>query len=384
MLIVDAHEDLAYNMLNFGRDYSLPAEETRRREMGAQVPERRGEALLGWPDYQRGRVAVVFGTLFAAPARRCHDELDKLCYRDAEEAHRLYRSQIDQYHRLVEEHPDKFRLITGKDDLEQVLSAWRAFEDQPVEPSERENHQADFEGDASAHPDGRRVGLVVLMEGAEGVRQPAELEQWWQWGLRLIGLAWAGTRFCGGTREPGPLTREGRELLEAMAAFGFTLDISHMDEAAALQALDSYEGRIIASHCNAQALLEGYDGNRHLSDRVIRGLLERQGIIGTVPFNAFLRADWKRGDSREDIGLALVVDQIDYICQMAGDARHVGLGSDFDGGFGLQSTPYEIDTVADLQKLAPMLQDKGYRQDDVAGILGQNWIGLLEDTLPEN
>jgi membrane dipeptidase len=384
MLIVDAHEDLAYNMLNFGRDYSLPAEETRRREMGAQVPERRGEALLGWPDYQRGRVAVVFGTLFAAPARRCHDELDKLCYRDAEEAHRLYRSQIDQYHRLVEEHPDKFRLITGKDDLEQVLSAWRAFEDQPVEPSERENHQADFEGDASAHPDGRRVGLVVLMEGAEGVRQPAELEQWWQWGLRLIGPAWAGTRFCGGTREPGPLTREGRELLEAMAAFGFTLDISHMDEAAALQALDSYEGRIIASHCNAQALLEGYDGNRHLSDRVIRGLLERQGIIGTVPFNAFLRADWKRGDSREDIGLALVVDQIDYICQMAGDARHVGLGSDFDGGFGLQSTPYEIDTVADLQKLAPMLQDKGYRQDDVAGILGQNWIGLLEDTLPEN
>jgi membrane dipeptidase len=384
MLIVDAHEDLAYNMLNFGRDYSLPAEETRRREMGAQVPERRGEALLGWPDYQRGRVAVVFGTLFAAPARRCHDELDKLCYRDAEEAHRLYRSQIDQYHRLVEEHPDKFRLITGKDDLEQVLSAWRAFEDQPVEPSERENHQADFEGDASAHPDGRRVGLVVLMEGAEGVRQPAELEQWWQWGLRLIGPAWAGTRFCGGTREPGPLTREGRELLEAMAAFGFTLDISHMDEAAALQALDSYEGRIIASHCNAQALLEGYDGNRHLSDRVIRGLLERQGIIGTVPFNAFLRADWKRGDSREDIGLALVVDQIDYICQLAGDARHVGLGSDFDGGFGLQSTPYEIDTVADLQKLAPMLQDKGYRQDDVAGILGQNWIGLLEDTLPEN
>ena len=222
----------------------------------------------------------------------------------------------------------------------------------------------------------------MLMEGAEGVRSPAELEEWYTGGLRLIGPAWAGTRFCGGTREPGPLTAEGHALLEGMAQFGFILDLSHMDEKAALQALDVYPGNIVATHANALALLKGSDSNRHLSDRVLQGLLERDGISGVVAYNGFLRADWKRGDRRDLVGLRQVAAQIDYICQMAGDARHVGLGSDFDGGFGWQSVPAEINTIADLQKLAPLLEEMGYTQADIAAILGENWIARLRATLP--
>jgi membrane dipeptidase len=169
-----------------------------------------------------------------------------------------------------------------------------------------------------------------------------------------------------------------------MAAFGFTLDISHMDEKAALQALDAYPGEVIASHANALALLKGADTNRHLSERVVRSLIERGGIIGVVPYNSFLATGWRQGDRREAVPLDRVVAQIDYICQIAGDARHAGIGSDFDGGFGLQSAPDGIDTIADLQKLVPLLSRRGYSESDVAAILGENWLALLRRALPES
>jgi len=211
-LIVDAHEDIAYNILNFGRDYTRAAVETRRLEYesGSAAPEHNGETLLGWPDYQRGRVAVVFSTLFVTPIRRRTGEWDKQAYADFDQAHRLYRTQLDAYHKLEDDHPDHFRLIASRADLETVLTHWA-------------------DSKAESHP----VGLVPLMEGAEGVRTPSELDEWWEWGVRVIGPAWAGTRFCGGTREPGPLTDEGRLLLKAMADIGFTLDLSHMDELSA-------------------------------------------------------------------------------------------------------------------------------------------------------
>jgi membrane dipeptidase len=198
----------------------------------------------------------------------------------------------------------------------------------------------------------------------------------------MIGPAWAGTRFCGGTHDPGPLTGEGRALLEAMAELGFTLDLSHMDELSARQALDLYEGPIIASHANAAALLPGYDGNRLLSEDVIRGLLARDAIIGVVPFCMFLKNGWKMEDGRADVTLATLAAHVDHICQMAGDARHVGLGSDFEGGFGLGSIPAGMDTIADLQSLGPILNAKGYHNEEVTAILGENWLRHLRTYLP--
>ena len=360
-LIVDAHEDIAYNILNFGRDYTRAAVETRRLEYesGSTAPEHNGETLLGWPDYQRGRVAVVFGTLFVTPIRRRTGEWDKQAYADFEQAHRLYRTQLDAYHKLADDHPDYFRLIASRADLETVLTHWA-------------------DSKAESHP----VGLVPLMEGAEGVRTPSELEEWWEWGVRVIGPAWAGTRFCGGTRDPGPLTDDGRLLLKAMADIGFTLDLSHMDELSARQSLDLYPGPIIASHANAAALLPGYDGNRLLRDDVLQGILERDGIIGVVPLCKFLNLEWKFGDPRDSITLETLAAHVDRICQMAGDARHVGLGSDFDGGFGLSAVPAGMDTIADLQKLGPVLAAKGYNDEQVAAVLGKNWLRHLQTFLP--
>jgi membrane dipeptidase len=370
MLIVDAHQDLAWNMMAFGRDYTRSVVETRRIEAGGPTQQLNGEALLGWPEYQRGRVALVFASLFATPERHCTDVWKKLCYADAAQAAHIYHLQMDLYDRMADDHPDKFQIVRTRADLEQVLTGW-----------ERLLAQESTAGHPEAEPS-CPVGLVVSMEGADCIQDPSELEEWWQRGVRLIGPAWCGNRFSGGTREPGPLTVQGVALLERMADLGFGLDLTHMDEQAVLQALDVYPGTLLASHSNAQTLLRDQAGNRHLSDRVIDGILERGGVIGIVPFNQFLKPGWRLGDPRHEVDMDWVIAQIDYICQRAGDAHHVGLGTDFDGGFGLQSVPLGIDSIADLHKLAPLLAEKGYSPGEIAAVLGKNWINLLQSILP--
>jgi membrane dipeptidase len=364
-LIIDSHQDIAWNMLTYGRDYTRSVHVTRRLEAGTSTPERNGDCLVGWPEYQRGQVAVVFATLFAAPARK-REVGDALLYADYETAHRLYRNQLDVYRSLADAHPDKFRLVSSTKELDSVVEHWS----QPA-------HAARDEG----HP----VGLIYLMEGADGIRSPHELGEWYEQGLRIIGLAWAGTRYSGGTSEPGPLTDEGRKLLSALTDYNFILDLSHMDELAALESLDRYGGPVIATHSNCAALMQGSETNRHLPDHVIRGLIERDGVIGLIPLNTFLKVGWLRqnGSRREEVSLDAFVAHIDHVCQLAGDAEHAGIGSDFDGGFGLQSIPPELDTIADLQMVASRLEALGYGEADAANILGGNWLRFLRKHLPE-
>ena len=360
-ILVDAHEDLAWNMLTFGRDYTRTVPQTRTLEANTAVPQQIGHTLLGIDAYRRARAAVVFATLFAGPIRRQEHAWDTLSYRDDEEAHSLYSQQLDAYHRLCDTHPDDFRLITSRTQLQAHLAQW----ENPA-PGE-------------ALP----IGLVVLMEGAEGVRHVEELPEWWERGVRLIGPAWAGTRFCGGTREPGPLTTEGHELLEAMGDQGFVLDLSHMDEQAAFQALERYEGTVIASHANPLAMLPGIESNRFLSDQLLETAFERDVVVGVVPYNLFLDPNWVKGMRKELVTIDKVAAHIDYICQRAGDALHAGFGSDFDGGFSVAHVPAEIDTLADLHKIAPLLAEKGYQPADIEAIFGKNWLNMLQSALPE-
>lgn len=360
-LMIDAHCDLAWNMLTFGRDYIRAAADTRAIENRSPTVERNGDTLIGWPDYQRGQVAIVFSTLFAGPIRTREESWDRFCYASADEAHAMDMEQLDLYHKLAETRPEYFRLIGNSRDLQEHLTVWQG----PV-------------------GDPKPIGLVVLMEGADAIRSADELAEWYGKGVRLVGLSWAGTRYAGGTKEPGPLTDDGRRLLKAMSEFNLVLDLSHMDERAAAEALDVYDGPIVATHVNCLALLPDFPTNRHFSDAVLSKLIQRGGIIGNVPVNSFLKTGWNRksGSHREEVSLDSFVAHLDHICQLAGDSLHAGIGSDFDGGFGLQSVPPEIDTIADLQKIVPMLIARGYAEADAANILGLNWRRLLEDSLP--
>jgi membrane dipeptidase len=267
---------------------------------------------------------------------------------------------LNFYHHLAETQADAFRLVFTKQDLKNHLSLWLS---QPKEI--------------------KPIGIVPLMEGAEGIIDLDELPTWWESGLRIIGLAWAGNRFCGGTREPGKLTAEGRDLIHAMAEVGFVLDLSHMDEPAALECLDLYPGQIIASHANAAKLVKGYNSNRLLSDEVITKLIARDGLIGVSPINAFLNANWKKDGGKPAVSLRLVAEQIDYVCQMAGDVRHIGIGTDFDGGLGVEQVPAEIDTIADLPLLFPFLEELGYDSVEIDKIASGNFLDMIETTLPD-
>ena len=364
-MIIDSHEDLAWNIVNLGRDYTKSAYEIRTAEQNTPIPAYNGNTLLGWPQYQEARVAIVFSTLYCAPRRLDQGKYPVSVYETPDEAHKCYRENLDAYLRLTDEHPDKFRLILNQLDLDQHLVIWQDHLKKPAE---------------TPPP----IGLVILMEGAEGVREPAEVEQWYEWGVRMIGPAWAGNRYCGGTREPGPLTKEGFALLDHMASLNLILDISHMDHQSARQSLDTYKGQVIASHANAEALIKGIPINRHLKDETIHQLIERDGVMGIVPLNAFLNWGWRDEGGRAAMSLDPIIAQIDHVCQIAGNTHHVGLGTDFDGGFGVESVPPEIDTIADLPKLAPKLAEKGYNQEDINRIFSGNWLRILKDNLPNS
>ncbi len=262
-MIVDAHIDLAWCQIVLGRDYRRSAEETRRLESGRSPESRTGEAVFGWPDCLRGGVGVIVATLFASPDRLCSRPWETQCYADPEGAHRMYSGQLDLYHRLADAQPDAFCILGSAADLEAHLSAWQAGQ--------------------------RRLGIVILMEGADPIREPSEVEHWVERGVRWIGPAWGATRYAGSASEPGPLTPDGERLLDRMQALGLVLDLSHMAEQAAWQALDRYTGTVVASHSNPRALLPGVDmPERHLSDdsdrrdrRARRG--DRRGAGEQVP-----------------------------------------------------------------------------------------------------
>ena len=167
-----------------------------------------------------------------------------------------------------------------------------------------------------------------------------------------------------------------------MGANGFILDLSHMDPEAAFQSLEIYEGPVIVSHANAKSLVKGAMFNRLLEDDLLRALLERDAVIGVVPLNSFLNWNWKAEGSRQKVSLRMLAEQVDYICQMAVDARHVGIGSDFDGGYGVESVPAEVDSIADLPKLNPFLLEMGYSDEAVRGIDAGNFLRVLESSLP--
>lgn len=370
--IIDAHEDLAHTSLTYGRNYLLSAHETRRLEQGSIAEENNGQTVLGWPDYQRGQVAIIFGTLFLAAEKYRIGNFGQFYYNTLEEAYRLNRMQADYYQKIAEEHPDKFRQIKTLPELEAHLAHW-------------EEHPARYPDETNP------VGLVMLMESAEGLRSLDELQEWWQAGVRIIGPVWAGSRFCGGSFENGRFTPEGFDLMRVMSELGFALDVTHMNEISTLTAIDAYDGVVVATHSNVRARIkvgEGSryptdaNGERHLGDEEIRRLTARGGVIGLLPYNRFFITDWTPEMGRHAVTLEYMVDHIDHICQISGDAGHVGIGTDFDGGFGYPAIPEEMDTIADLPRLVEVLDRRGYNKNDVVAILGGNWRRILERILP--
>lgn len=343
-LIVDAHEDLAYNALSLGRDPRRGVHEARALEPAHPSG---GVATVGLPEFLAGNVRVVFGTVYVSPVGGSNTP--GKTYETPEQANVLGQEQL-AYYALLSGDP-RIKLITDRADL-----------------------------DFCIHSDKPQLGIVILMEGADPILQPSDVNTWYEAGVRIIGPAWSQTRYSGGTGKPGPLTKLGKELMREMSRAGIMLDTSHMAEESFFQALDLFEGTVIASHSNARKFVPT---DRQLSDDMIRALVKRDAVIGAVFYNQFLKNQWRQnGGVKADVTFETVIDHMKHICDIAGDASHCGIGTDFDGGFGMEATPKEIDTVADLQKFGTALAKAGFKDAEIIGIMGGNWLRVLERGLP--
>jgi membrane dipeptidase len=341
--IVDGHLDLAFSVTDHGRDFEADISAIRALE---PEPGERGHATVSLPELRRAGVAVAFATLYASPAELWTKpgEVNPGGYSTPQEAEAQALRQLEVYEGWAAK--DLVRIINSAGDLEHHLSLWR----EDLKP-----------------------GLVVLMEGADPIVSPQDLETWYARGVRIIGTSWGKTRYAGGTESSGGLTQLGRELVQGMVGLGIPLDASHQSWEAFWDSLDLGVQRIIATHSNPFALRP--TTNRHLTDAMIREIGARDGMVGVVLLNSFLEPRWTREDRRVPVTLERVKLHFEHIAALIGWDR-VGIGSDLDGGFGSLETP-GLETIADLRRIGEIVPEQA--RD---GVLGGNWLEWLRRNLP--
>jgi membrane dipeptidase len=164
-----------------------------------------------------------------------------------------------------------------------------------------------------------------------------------------------------------------------MRELGIVLDVTHLTDEAFWEAIELYDGPVWASHNNCRKFVPH---QRQFSDDQLKVLIERGAVIGAV-FDAWMmHTGWERGTTTPqsaDLRMERIVEHIDHICQLAGNVRHCGIGSDLDGGYGTEQTPQDLQSIADLRQLAPILARRGYSLEDREAIMHGNWIRLLNE-----
>jgi membrane dipeptidase len=351
MLIIDAHLDLAWNALQWNRNIQHSVYTIRTGE--SNISGRgRGQGTVALPEMRKGRIALCFATLLARSTGHAIQNLD---YSSPYQAYATAQGQLAYYQALDE--AGEVHLIKNREELDKHIAAWQRWDDETdlTQP---------------------RLGLVISMESADPILVPEQLSAWKEAGVRIIGPAHYGPgRYAGGTSTELGLGFEGKQLLREMEKLGILLDLTHLSDESFWEALDCFNGLVLASHNNCRALVPH---QRQFDNKQIRAIISRDGVIGVALDNWMIRPGWTRGaKENERVTFAHITDHIDYMCQLAGNSHHAAIGSDLDGGFGREQSPSDLDTIADLQHIAEILSKRGYRDDDIASIMHGNWLRLL-------
>jgi membrane dipeptidase len=363
MLIFDAHLDLAMNALEWNRDLTRPLDEIRHRERGLTDKPDRGNATVSLPEMRRGGIGLCVATQIARYVKPGNPLPG---WHSPEQARAQTQGQLAWY-RAME---DAGQMVQIKDaaSLERHLRVWQAG----VQAAAGQGTQ-NREGAAP-------IGYILNLEGADSIITLKHLERSYAQGLRAVGPAHYGPGiYAQGTDATGGLGERGRELLKEMERLGIILDVTHLCDESFWEALDHFQGRIWASHSNCRALVPH---NRQFSDGQIKVLIERGAVIGGALDAWMLVPGWVRGQTTpESAGLKLerLVDHIDHICQLAGNAWHCGIGSDLDGAFGREQTPADLDTIADLPRLVTILSERNYSAEAIGLILHGNFVRFLRE-----
>lgn len=351
ILIFDGHLDLAMNAMEWNRDLTWSTDEIRESEKKMTDKPDRGQGTVSFSALRSGNIRLCMATQIARYVKKTNPLPG---WRSPQQAWAMTQAQLAWY-RAMEE-AGQLQAVTDATSLQGHLER---LDD----------------------PGYHAVGYILSLEGADSIVHPDYLEKAHANGLRAVGPAHYGPgTYAFGTDSDGGIGEKGKVLLRKMEDLNIILDATHLCDRSFWEAMDHFRGRVWASHNNCRALVPH---NRQFSDEQIRELINREAVIGAALDAWMLAPNWVRGVSTPEgagVTLETVADHIDHICQLAGNSRHAAIGSDLDGAFGKNQSPMDIDTIADLQKLIPVLWNRGYTAEDIGNILHKNWIRFLMET----
>jgi membrane dipeptidase len=359
MLLFDAHLDLAMNAMEWNRDLTRSIPEMRQREQGQKDKPDRGQNTVCFAELRKGGVGICVATQLARfvrptnPLKGWHSPAQAWAHTQGQLA----------WYRAMEEAGELVQIKTANE-LESHLQRWQRW--------------LDTSGGEEGKPNELPIGYILSLEGADSLVTLRHLERAYEEGLRAVGPAHYGPgTYAQGTEATGGIGPRGKELLKEMSHLGIILDVTHLCDESFWETLDNFSGPLWASHSNCRALVPNH---RQLSDEQIKSLIERDAVIGSALDAWMMVPGWVRYKSTpQDAGLKLerLVDHIDHVCQLAGNARHAGIGSDLDGGFGREQVPADVETIADLARLKDLLAARGFGEEDVRGILHENFLRVV-------
>ncbi|GGE41740.1 membrane dipeptidase [Pedobacter psychrotolerans] len=352
MFTIDAHLDLSMNALEWNRDLTQPLADLNLREKGLTDKPDRALATVSLPELRKGQIGLVVATQIA---RYVAPDNHLPGWHSPEQAWAQTQGQLAWYKAM--EDAGEMVQVHNLETLEHHLSLWN-------------NNQPN---------DQKPIGYILSLEGADSIVTVGHLERAWQSGLRAVGPAHYGPgRYAQGTDATGQMTSIGHDLLKEMERLNIILDATHLCDDSFWDAMSRFNGHIWASHNNCRSLV---NHNRQYSDDQIKELIGRGSVMGAALDAWMMVPNWQRGVSQPkamNCNLDTMIDHIDHICQLAGNAEHVGIGSDLDGAFGKEQCPYDLETIADLQKVPDLFKKRGYTDTDVENLMHGNWLRFLK------
>lgn len=353
MFTIDAHLDLSMNALEWNRDLTRPVKEINAREKGLTDKIDRGNATVSLPTLREGNIGLVVATQIA---RYVAPDNSLPGWHSPAQAWAQTQGQLAWYKAM--EDAGEMVQITDLLALEKHLDLWMN------------------QGPTANTP----IGYILSLEGADSIVNLSYLEKSYESGLRALGPAHYGPgRYAQGTDATGFMGKKGQELLKLMESLNIILDATHLCDDSFWEALDHFNGPVWASHNNCRSLV---NHNRQFSDEQIKALLDRGAVIGGALDAWMMVPDWIRGKSTPEemnCDLEKIIDHMDHICQLAGNANHIGIGSDLDGAYGREQSPYDLETIADLARIPTMLHNRGYKKEEIEQVMHGNWIRFLKN-----
>ena len=350
MFILDAHLDLAMNALEWNRDLTWTVEDIRKSETGMTDKPDRERNTVSLDAMRKGNIGICVATQIANVKKNSNLP----GWNSSQQAWAQTQGQLAWYKAM--EDLGEMVQITNAAQLNRHLELW--------------------ENDVVSK---KPIGYILSLEGADSIVNIDYLEKSYNLGLRAIGPAHYGPgTYAHGTDSVGGIGVKGKELLKKIEELNLILDATHLCDVSFWETMKVYNGPVWASHNNCRKFV---NHNRQYSDEQINELIRRDAVIGIALDAWMMVPNWVRGESTpEGMGVTLdqMIDNIDHICQLSGNAFHVGIGSDLDGAFGKEQSPVDLDTIADLQKIPLMLSKKGYTKIDIENIMSQNFIKFLK------